>query len=190
MKIVIATPFYPPDTEPVAVYAKKLAEMLAQRHDVTVVSYVRLPEEMNDVKIFTVNKEQPLFFRLVKFAFFLFRATKKTDILYAENGPSVEVPLWILSLFTGRPFVLHIGDPVADARSQNNFFLGKIHRFLEKRAQAVVNDIPLRRPEIIPFQPEPIEEQAMYRASWDAHVKKLLEIFKLQIERNGNSERK
>jgi hypothetical protein len=177
MKIVIASPFYPPDTEDIAVYAKELAERLALQHDVTVVAYSRLPEETNGVKIFSINKRWPLFFRLVSFTAVLFRAVRKADILYAENGASVELPVGIVAAILRRRIFLHISDKRADARLSGEVFSGSVRRFLEKRTVFKITDIPLRRPEIFPFSPPQEEEQNKYQTSWDMHVKKLMEIF-------------
>lgn len=177
MKIVIATPFYPPETEPMAAYAKKLAETLAKQHDITVVAYARLPEESPGVRIFAVNKRFPLFVRLAIYTITLFRAVRKADILYAENGASVELPSVIVAILTRRPFLIHLGDKTAVSHSAENFFYKKIHSFAKKRAISEITDTPLSRPEILPFGLPPNEELIKYRASWEAHIKKLEEIF-------------
>jgi len=177
MKIVIASPFYPPETEQMAVYAKTLAETLAKRHDVTVVAYARLPEESDGVRIFAVNKRLPLFVRLALYTVTLFRATRKADVLYSENGASVLLPSAIIASITHRPFFIHVGDKAAEAHASENFFFGKIRRFAKRQAKREITDTPIERPEILPFGPPPTEEQNQYQASWDRHVKQLVEIF-------------
>lgn len=177
MKIAIATPFYPPETEEMAVYIKELAERLAERHDVTIVAYARLPEESPRVRIFAVSKRLPLPIRLVLYMIFLFRAVRKADVLYAENGASVELPAGIVAALTRRPLFIHVGDKSATARAPMNFFLRHIERFAKKRARTVITDTPMKRPEILPFEPPPIEKEKSYCHSWDAHIKKLIDIF-------------
>lgn len=177
MKIVIASPFYPPDTEDTAVYTKKLSERLVLLHDVTVVAYSRLPEETNGVKIFFVNKRWPLFFRLIAFTIVLFRVVRKADILYVENGASVELPVGVVAMLTRCPFFIHIGDTRAKTRVLENFFLKKIRRFVKNRSVCEITDIPFHCPEILPFGLPPTEEQAKYEDSWEDHIKKLTEIF-------------
>jgi len=177
MRIVIAAPFYPPDTEDMAVYAKELAENLAKRHDVSVVTYARLPEESSGVRIYSVNKRLPLIFRLARFTATLFCAVRKADILYAENGASVEVPSALVALTTRRPFIIHFDDKTAIARSSKNLFLKMAQRFAQKRAISEVSDIPRRPPEILPFGLPPEKELVEYRASWENHMQKLTDIF-------------
>lgn len=178
MKIVIATPFYPPETEEMAVYSKELAERLAAaHHEVVVVAYTRLPEESAGVRIIAVDKRLPLFLRLIFYTVSLFRAVRKTEVLYAQNGASVELPTGIVALFLRRPLFMHRGDKDADMRASQNFFLGVIKNFTKKRTRAEITDTPFPRPEILPFEPAPLLGQAAYRASWEAHIKKLLDIF-------------
>lgn len=179
MKIVIATPFYPPETEKMAVYAKELAERLAAiRHEVVVVAYARLPEESQGVRIVAVDKRLPLFFRLIAYAVSLFCETRKADVLYAGNGASVELPVGIVALLSRCPLFMHRGDKTADIRASKNFFLRVIKDFTKKHTRGEIIDIPLAQPEILPFEPAPLLEQAAYYASWDAHIKKLLKIFR------------
>lgn len=178
MRIVIATPFYPPETEEMAVYAKELAERLAAiGYEVVVVAYARLPEESQGVRIVAVDKHLPLFFRLVAYTVLLFFEARKADVLYAENGASVELPVVIAVSLSRRPLFLHLGDKAADMRASKNFFLRGIKNFTKKHTRGEIIDTPLVRPEILPFEPAPLSEQAAYHASWDAHIKKLLKIF-------------
>lgn len=177
MKIVIATPFYPPDTEEMAVYVKELAVRLAEQHDVSVVTYTRLPEMSPKVKIFSVNKRLPLVLRLGLYTISLFRASWKIDVLYAENGASVELPAGIVASFFRMPFFIHTGDKVAITHVAANFFLRRIDGFARSRARSVFTDTPAKRPEILPFEPKPTEAENVYRASWDAHIKKLMHAF-------------
>jgi glycosyltransferase involved in cell wall biosynthesis len=177
MKIVIASPFYPPDTEDMAVYTKELAKRLALKHDVTVVTYSRLPEKTNSVKIFSINKRLPLFFRLFAFIIVLFRTVRKADILYVENGASVELPAGIVTLILHQLSFLHIGDKRADSRASRETLFKLIRRFVKKRIIAEITDIPLSCPEILPFDVPPLREQSEYQASWDKHIKRLEEMF-------------
>jgi len=177
MKIVIATPFYPPDTEPMALYAKKLAETLGKKHNVVVVAYVHFPEKTSGVRIFSVDKQWPLLVRLALYTATLFCVTRKSDILYAENGASVELPAALVTAVLSRPFFIHSGDKAAEARSSQKFFLGKIRRFAKRQAVREISDTPLDRPEILPFDLPSNGTKAEYDSSWDKHIKQLLENF-------------
>ncbi|MCX6736096.1 MAG: hypothetical protein NTZ13_03370 [Candidatus Parcubacteria bacterium] len=177
MKIVIATPFYPPDTEPMALYAKKLAETLGKKHDVTVVAYSRFPEKTVGVRIFSVDKRWPLAVRLVLYTITLFFVLKKSDVLYSENGASTELPSSLVSFTLHRPFFIHLGDKAVETRLSKNFFLRKIRSFAKKQAVREILETPMERPEILPFGLPSKGTKDEYDSSWNQHIKQLLENF-------------
>ena len=170
MKIVIATPLYPPDIAEPAPYVKELVKRLVSAHDVTIVAYGNLPEKVDDVAVVPISKRQPLLTRLFLYTIALMRAVRTADILIAENGASVELPAGIISLFSHKPLILHIGDRAAADRARTSSMLSLIMRFTEGRARAVVTDVPLVRPEILPFEPRPDAKLAAYEASWKEHI--------------------
>ncbi|MEK7101812.1 MAG: glycosyltransferase [Patescibacteria group bacterium] len=173
MKIVLATPLYPPEIAEPAPYVKELAKRLSGRHAVTIVAYTRLPEKVSGVSIIVVDKHKPLFIRLVVYFFTLLRAAWHADIVYAMNGASVELPAALVALVTRRPFVFHIGDSAAHERAKQKQLLRFIERFAFARTKEVTADSPLVRPEIIPFEPFPAEGMAVYERSWNTHVNAL-----------------
>lgn len=177
MRIAIATPLYPPDIAEPAPYVKELAARLAKHHTITVVTYGRFPEEVPGVRIVDVSKQRPLPIRLPLYAFALFRESLRSDIIYAINGASVELPTGIVALLSRKPLFAHMGDRPAHARAQNDRLLGSIERFFLARVNAVVSDTPLPRPEVLPFEPYPAREQEAYEASWKNHVERLEETF-------------
>lgn len=177
MNIVLATTLYPPDIEEPAPYTKELARRLAGRGNmVTVVTYGRIPEALPGVTVVTVNKRRPLPVRLVAYTYALWRAAKNADVVYAQNGASVELPLVILS-FKKTNTVLHIGDARALEHTKTNALLRAIHRLAAQRAHAVVNDRPLPRPEVLPFDPPNLIADQVYRRSWENHLENLLKYF-------------
>lgn len=178
MKITLATPLYPPDIAEQACYVKEVATRLVNMgHDITVVAYAHIPEKIPGVRIITVSKRTPLLIRFIAFAKALAHAAHETDVVYMENGPSVELPTILISLIARRPFVMHIGDKAASKRAEKNTFLQYIGRVARKRARAVIIDIPIKRPEVLPFQQVSTAERAAYDASWETHVNSLMGIF-------------
>ena len=143
MKIVLATPLYPPEIAEPAPYVKELAKRLSGRHAVTIVAYTRLPEKVSGVSIIVVDKHKPLFIRLVVYFFTLLRAAWHADIVYAMNGASVELPAALVALVTRRPFVFHIGDSVAHERAKQKQLLRFIERFAFARTKEVT--VPTHR---------------------------------------------
>lgn len=177
MKIVIATPLYPPEIAEPAPYVKELAKRLLKNHQVTIVIYGRLPEKVPGVSFVCVDKRQPLFLRLLHFTFALWKAALNADILYVENGASVELPAGIVALFTRRPLIIHIGDKIADKKAKENLPLKIINRFVSRRARQIVDETPAPHPEILPFTQTPQAEFDEYEKFWSAHINALENLF-------------
>lgn len=173
MKVVLATPLYPPEIVPPAPYVKELAKRLARLHDVTIVAYARLPEKVPGARIIGVNKRRPLPLRLLSYFFALLGAARRADIIYAMNGASVELPATLVTFITGRPLVFHIGDTAAHERVKRSRLLRAIERLAFSRAKEIVTDAPAARPEILPFEPYPADAVAAYERSWEAHLRAL-----------------
>lgn len=106
MKIILATPLYPPDIAEPAPYVKELASRLCDKHDVTIVAYSSIPEEIPGVKIMAVSKRQPLLIRLVKYTYTLFKTSRGADIIYVQNGPSVDLSSIIVGHLRGIPVII------------------------------------------------------------------------------------
>lgn len=177
MRIVLATPLYPPEIALPAPYIKELAKRLTTLHKVTIVAYARLPENVPGVTIVAVDKRKPLPLRLLSYFFALRKAAKDADVIYTENGASVELPVGILSFFTKQSPIIHIGDQAAHERARANFVLKSIEQFAFSRAQKIVADIPLSKPEILPLEPFPVEKIAAYEQSWGTHLHTLEDAF-------------
>ncbi len=177
MRIVLATPLYPPEIAEPAPYVKELARRLSARHAVIVVAYARLPEQVPGVSVITVDKQKPLPVRLFAYFLALRKATKDADIVYAENGGSVELPAGLLSLLSERPVIMHIGDQTAHRRTRANVIRRYLEQFSFSRAKKVIDSAPAARPEILPFEPFPADKFTAYERSWDEHLRILEDAF-------------
>lgn len=173
MKLVLATPLYPPDIAAPASYSKELAEQLSKEAEVTVVTYGRFVEPVAGVRMVTVDKRHRLPVRLARYTRALYREARRADVLYTENGPSVELPALIVSFLTDTRIVFHLGDPLARERASGSTHLRGLERGLRRRAASVIEDSPLTRPEIIPFQPRPESGERAYAASWQTHLEEV-----------------
>lgn len=178
MKIIIATPLYPPDIAEPAPYVKELAKRLAPKHQVTIVVYGHLPEKIPGVSFVCVDKRLPLPLRLLRFSFILFKETLNTDVLYAENGASIELPAGLVAFFTRKPLIIHTGDKVAQKKTKENAWLKRINSLAVKQAQRVIEKTPKSKPEILPFKPKPKTKLNEYEISWNTYIKELENIFK------------
>lgn len=173
MRIAIATPLYPPEIAAPAPYIKELAKRLAGRHEVTIVAYGRLPEQVPGVHIMTVDKRQPLLSRLIAYTRALRQVARRADIIYAVNGASVELPVVLATLSSPRSFVLGIADPVAREHAKQSWALHAIDRIAAQHSRAVIEHMPLPRPEINPLTGVPKEAFDAYEDSWQAHLEEL-----------------
>ena len=97
MKIILATPIYPPDIGGPAIYAQRIKQGLEQRGiDVSIVSYGNLK-----------GVPQPL--RIIFYFLRLLKISKKRDIVYAFNIISCGIPACMCSKILRKRFFLRIG---------------------------------------------------------------------------------
>lgn len=171
MRVLIVTPLYPPEVADAALYTKELARRLSKDHKITIVTYAHLPEEVYGVSIVTIDKRRPRLARLRAFREAFLRAVKNADIVLAINGASVELPLLLTPIPKSVRLVFCIADAMAHARA------GLIERLAFARADIIVRELPPRRPEILPLEPEPTEALAAYEASWTTHLHTLESLF-------------
>ncbi len=198
MRILLVTPLYPPDIAPPAPYVKELASRIKENHEVTVLSYNYIPEEMDGVFCRTIQKHLPLSIRLMRFAWTLWKDSRSADIVYVQNGPSTELPSLLVALFARRPYILHLGDETALRQASEHFLFRMLLKSAIHHAESVVIhsktsaytapfqshlrkfidlDRPLARPEILPFAPHPTEAFIAYESSWQLHIQSLISFF-------------
>lgn len=170
MRLVIATPLYPPDIAPSAAYVKELARRLSGEHEVTIIAYGEFPELLPGVTLRAVSRAQPLLLRLFAFHRALAKALQSAEGVIIENGSSVELPALLRLVGSPRRIVFELSD--TKARERAGFMRRVIERLLAGRAH-VVKDQPVPRPEILPFAPYPEEAFKSYEHSWEEHLKRL-----------------
>lgn len=188
MRILIITPLYPPDIKEPAPYVKEFARRFSSNHTVTILAYNHIPEKVDGVTIVTVEKSSNVLVRLFRFFVALTRLAPSHDVLYVQNGPSVELPVFtylIVSKQSPKTF-FRLGDHVPLSRSS------RITQLLAKRVtQALSHDDtcglcpfstlviprPLPRPEILPFEGRDVTAEQEYQSSWNEHMTRLHELF-------------
>ncbi len=195
MKILIVTPLYPPDIASHAPYVKDLAGRLKKENEVTVLTYNYIPEKVEGVTIHTVQKRLAVPVRIFKFTKLLFALAKKNDIIYIQNGPSVELPLMLVSFLNKTPYFVRDGDPQATSFAESHSWYKNLHNFVKRNAKGIVchtekqngNFIlatkasALCKPEIIPYEEKPLQAIAQYEENWYAHLLELDELFNTAI---------
>ncbi len=149
MRVVILTPFFPPDIEPSALYAKELARRMPGS---VVVAYALYPECVPNANIIAIPKNLPRSLRIFFFTIVGCWYAAGAHVI-ALNGPSVDITLKVILFFASKVTRLH-----ADTRCKKE--VGMI-------------DIPRPRPEIHPLNPHPTEALVSFEAAWRDHLQKL-----------------
>lgn len=132
MKIVLATPIYPPEIGGPATYTKELCERLHNQHEITVVAYTDVREAFAGTTLAAISKQRPLPIRLIKYFFTVLKVSKKTDLIYVQNAVAAGFPVAIVSIITGKPFILKfVGDEAWERATQNKKTKKLLEDFLE-----------------------------------------------------------
>lgn len=188
MRILIATPLYPPDIADTALYVKELATRLSIQHEVTILAYSHIPEAIPKVRIVTVEKSAHLFARLIRFTKLLFTLIRSNEVVLAQNGPSVEIPLFLVHFFSTKKIIFEIRDIVAYQHTTTSFLYRipfllacfSAHTILSSfegnrntRSRTYICTLPRTRPEILPFSTYPEEAFRLYEDTWGTHVREL-----------------
>ncbi len=119
MKIVLATPLYPPEIGGPATYAKELALLLKDSHEITVVAFASTSEKIPGVKLVTVSKRRSLPLRLFKFTWVLWREARESNVIYVQNAVAAGLPAVLVGMLTGVPVVLKfVGDEAWERATQ------------------------------------------------------------------------
>lgn len=166
MKIIIATPIYPPEIGGPATYTKELCAHLADAHDITVIAYTNSSEAFPNTRFVPVGKGRPLPVRLAVFFFKLLRASKGTDVLYVQNAMAAGLPVALVSLITGVPFVLKfVGDEAWERATQRKRTTKRLEEFMANpdggikiRLMMMVQEFVLRRARIVTTPSEYLSE--------------------------------
>ncbi|HOZ16653.1 MAG TPA: glycosyltransferase family 4 protein [Candidatus Portnoybacteria bacterium] len=133
MKIIIATPLYPPEIETLSFYIKSLAAKLCEKHEVTIVAYASTAEKIPGVKLITISKRQPLLMRFLRYLFALLETSKHADIIYVQNSVTAGLPAIIVKFFRKIPVILNFAENEAWKRAtQLQFTSQSPENFLKK----------------------------------------------------------
>jgi len=193
MRILIATPLYPPDIAEPAPYVKELAQRLLFKHHITILTYNYIPEIIPGVHIISIPKYAILPIRLIRYTYKFWSEARKVDYVYIQNGPSTELPLIFISFFIKARCILRLGDEASLTHALKNIYRKTLLRLALHRADFVIThcnsspcttklkemisgitsyDIPrpLPRPEILPFVPYPTLAFELHNRTWQEHI--------------------
>jgi glycosyltransferase involved in cell wall biosynthesis len=132
MKIVVATPIYPPEIGGPATYTKELCDRLHGEHELIVVTYTDNREVFPGTKLLAVSKRRPLPVRLVKYFWAIWHAAKGADVIYVQNAMAAGLPVALVAKLRRKPFVLKfVGDEAWERASQHKYTDKRLEEFLE-----------------------------------------------------------
>lgn len=166
MKIIIATPIYPPEIGGPATYTKELCGHISNKFDTTVVTYTNSANAFPNTNLIPVGKGRPLPIRLGIFFLKLLRASKGVSVIYVQNAMAAGLPVAFVHILTGIPFVLKfVGDEAWERASQKKLTTKRLEEFMENpdggikiRLMMVVQGFVLRRAAIVTTPSEYLSE--------------------------------
>jgi glycosyltransferase involved in cell wall biosynthesis len=140
MKIILATPLYPPEIEDISLYCQKLTRHLRDEDEVQVLTYAKHVESDDELDIVIVDKHQPVLIRLFKFTWQLFKLARQADLIYVQNAVAAGLPAIIVKYLTGTPVVVNFAEDESWKRSAHLRLTERpLEEFLEDRDSNVKN---------------------------------------------------
>ena len=128
MRILIATPIYPPEIGGPATYTKELVERWHDTHEIIVVTFTNNTQALPGSVLISVDKQLALPVRLFKFFVAVYKASKNADVLYVQNAMAAGLPTVLAGMLRRKPVVLKfVGDEAWERATQ--------HRKTQKRLQ-------------------------------------------------------
>jgi glycosyltransferase involved in cell wall biosynthesis len=117
MKVIIATPVFPPEIGEISVYVKRFAkELKASAEEVTVLAYANHVEEIPEVKIRRVKKSNSLLIRLLEYTAALFRLSVGADVIYVCNTLASGLPAIIVGAIRNIPVIVRFAEDEVSER--------------------------------------------------------------------------
>ncbi len=157
MKIILATPVYPPEIGGPATYTKELAERLRSDHEIVIVAYASTSEIIPGTTLYIASKRRPLPLRFFKYLFDLFRASSGADVIYVQNAMASGLPAVLVGMLRGIPVVLKfVGDEAWERATQERRTKKQLEEFLatpeggwRTRIRMGIQEFVLRRAAIV-----------------------------------------
>lgn len=132
MKILIATPIYPPEIGGPATYVKELCSHLSPTHTITVVAYTDEHIAFPNTKLIAVSKQQSFFVRFPQYIWAVWKASKDADVIYVQNAMASGLSVALVSMMRGIPFVLKfVGDEAWERATGRRETTKRLEDFLE-----------------------------------------------------------
>jgi glycosyltransferase involved in cell wall biosynthesis len=194
IKVLIATGLYSPEIGGPATYTKMLEEKLCDHGvDLTI-----LP--------FGTVRHFPKVVRHAVFMWKVWQLSRSNDVIYALDSISVGVPAWLVSVVTGKPFLVRLGGDYAWEQGQQRFglemtldeytrspkkaaffvrALAFIQSFIVKRAKIVIAPSEYLKSIITTWGVDPLKIRVIYSALFPLEVNVPKAVIREQLEYKG-----
>ncbi len=157
MNIIIATTLYPPEIENLAIYTKELSQKLKNEHNISVIAYSNMAEDIPGARIITVSKMLPIPLRILKYSITLLKTARQADLIYVQNAVAAGLPAIIAQSLLKIPVILNFAEDESwkNARRLNLTdndlpdFLKKPRGNLKIRLISFIQKFVLKRAKII-----------------------------------------
>lgn len=132
MKILLATPIYPPEIGGPATYTKELSAHLGAEHEITIITYTDEGPILPRTRLVTVSKKHPLLLRLAIYTWRTWKVSRDIDVIYVQNAMASGLPVALVSMMCGIPFVLKfVGDEAWERATGRRETTKRLEDFLE-----------------------------------------------------------
>ncbi|MBU3968912.1 glycosyltransferase family 4 protein [Patescibacteria group bacterium] len=157
MKIVIATPVYPPEIGGPATYTVELVNRIKNKHNIIIVTFADNPIILDRIKFLYTSKKRPLPIRLLLFFLKLLFASRSADVIYVQNAMAAGLPAMLVSKLLRKPLVLKfVGDEAWERATQQKITTKELGEFLQNpdknlkiKIMMIIQGIVLRNSDII-----------------------------------------
>lgn len=131
MKIVLATPIFPPESGGPGTYTCVIAERLSRAHNVVVVTYSDNPTPLPFARVVAIHKSQRVISRLWKYTFALIHELRDADVVYAQNAVASGFPAVIAGMLRRKPVIIKmVGDEAWERAHQSGATSARLETFL------------------------------------------------------------
>ena len=111
MKILIATPIFPPESGGPATYVQELSARLPEHYEVTLLTYAENPTPLSRGTLHVINKNAPLPLRLWHFYRKLHELAADVDVIYAQGAVAAGLPAALAARRRRKPLIIKmVGD--------------------------------------------------------------------------------
>lgn len=132
MKILLATPVYPPEIGGPATYTVEIVERLHNNHDIKIVALADNPKVLDGASLTTISKKQRIWTRLWKTYKAILKEGKDRDVIYVQNALAAGFPAVLAGKKLGKPVLIKfVGDEAWERSKQYGYTKKRLDEFHE-----------------------------------------------------------